>query len=1112
MKTNLKRFMEWGLIALIWTGLFGVPGAWAVNNDLNFDGTDDYVSVADDLSLDISEGTIEAWVEFDLCSKKELPVDAFIDCTEKEILFIESDVQDFHLLIESIPRTVEIVLMDAGQNGLDQMAEILFYRRNLDAIHIVSHGNVGSLHLGSVSLNMKNITEYKDRLTTLGRALSQTGDILLYGCNVAALGKGNDFIRLFNKTTGRDVAASMDLTGSLASGGNWVLEAHAGRVETETLFNSNLIYQWVLETIDITSEALGSASGGFKAIGSTDFSISDTGSNTYGGGDAYYSNDGNLENFSFIIKTSGDPFTLDKFYIREFADDGLGVMGALTVVLKNSSGTTLMTKTGNDLTDSFSTTPFDILSLSDFSGVTGQTGVSQIDITFDNGDCTPNCYVSDFGVTSFDVTTGSSTIAYYYRTDADGGNWNVPSGDYTWTRCLTEGGSYENTYEAPTTSNSVSVTIVNGATVNVNTSTSIDQTTVASGGTLAVANGQTLTIADGEGTDLTVTGTLTNSGTITCNSDSSVLYNGGDQTVLPLDYHELSFVGSTSGSTKTFADGTTKVGTEISLTDTITFTGSSADNVTVQVDTPGTSTFRVFHINASGKEVTINNMTIKGGKLTTADGGAVYVQAGTLNLDSVTVSDSIAQTGGGIYFNASTIGTITNSTLCNNKSTENDGSGASGGGGIMAIGNLNMTSSTISGNQAVRGGGLFLITGTFELINCTIYGNSHYDSNDAYGMGVYLKSCTASFINMTISKNISNYRPGGILIHLSTLDIKNSIIAYNTGASEDDVRYVSTTLNDNGYNVVGINNNAGVWDGTGTWLDTDGDGTFTQNITGATGTLNLAANLADKGGPTQTLALISSASIAVGNGNTAETTDQRGASRKSPPTIGAYEYIADFRTDTESGTSWGTPANWEIFEGVLPWEGASEYPDDDNYTSIDVRRSMNVGENVSIDRTTVQAAATLTIDADKTLTVTNCDGTDLTVQGDLINSGTLICEAYSTVFFSGAETSTLSGAGDWNFKTLTLNKDVSDDLLDINTGSDLTVATALTVTQGTVDLGDWEHNLKIGGTMDIGPNGRWSKHGDMTNFIQFYGNTCTLGDTSSNRPQNLGYIRVEDLP
>jgi hypothetical protein len=50
--------------------------------------------------------------------------------------------------------------------------------------------------------------------------------------------------------------------------------------------------------------------------------------------------------------------------------------------------------------------------------------------------------------------------------------------------------------------------------------------------------------------------------------------------------------------------------------------------------------------------------------------------------------------------------------------------------------------------------------------------------------------------------------------------------------------------------------------------------------------------LAENGGPTQTMALLSgSPAIDAGTASVAPATDQRGVSRESPPDIGAYEFI-----------------------------------------------------------------------------------------------------------------------------------------------------------------------------------------------------------------------------
>ncbi|MFZ4526239.1 MAG: DUF4347 domain-containing protein [Chlorobium sp.] len=65
----------------------------------------------------------------------------------------------------------------------------------------------------------------------MGSSLSPSGDILLYGCNVAAGAEGLAFVDALARLTHADVAASDDVTGAAALGGDWVLEVESGVVE-----------------------------------------------------------------------------------------------------------------------------------------------------------------------------------------------------------------------------------------------------------------------------------------------------------------------------------------------------------------------------------------------------------------------------------------------------------------------------------------------------------------------------------------------------------------------------------------------------------------------------------------------------------------------------------------------------------------------------------------------------------------------------------------------------------------------------------------------------------------------------------------------------------------
>ena len=58
---------------------------------------------------------------------------------------------------------------------------------------------------------------------------------MIYGCNFGQGDAGEDAVATLSELTGADVAASDDLTGAEAKGGDWDLELNVGTVETAAL-------------------------------------------------------------------------------------------------------------------------------------------------------------------------------------------------------------------------------------------------------------------------------------------------------------------------------------------------------------------------------------------------------------------------------------------------------------------------------------------------------------------------------------------------------------------------------------------------------------------------------------------------------------------------------------------------------------------------------------------------------------------------------------------------------------------------------------------------------------------------------------------------------------
>ncbi len=150
----------------------------------------------------------------------------------KTMVFIDSRVNDLDLLVSQFESGTEYKVLDASYDGLFQMEESLAGKTDYSSIQIISHGAAGAITIGSTLLNSNNLLQYQSQLDNIGHALTDSGDLLLYACNVGAGATGQHFVETLAQLTGADVAVSDDVTGGVAEGGDWVLESATGPIES----------------------------------------------------------------------------------------------------------------------------------------------------------------------------------------------------------------------------------------------------------------------------------------------------------------------------------------------------------------------------------------------------------------------------------------------------------------------------------------------------------------------------------------------------------------------------------------------------------------------------------------------------------------------------------------------------------------------------------------------------------------------------------------------------------------------------------------------------------------------------------------------------------------
>jgi hypothetical protein len=254
--------------------------------------------------------------------------------------------------------------------------------------------------------------------------------------------------------------------------------------------------------------------------------------------------------------------------------------------------------------------------------------------------------------------------------------------------------------------------------------------------------------------------------------------------------------------------------------------GPGASLVTIS----GNSSVEVLSVSGA-VTATIAGLTISGGSA--VQGGGMF-NLGTTTVTNCTMADN-SQVGVDNYYGSLL---ISNSTVAGN-------SGVYGGG---IFNNLNSTTvisdSTIAGNSASYGGGIDNY-GTLTVTNSTIADNSAF-----YGGGIYDRDNATTVITAaTIAQNSAEN--GGGILNLGQMLLDNTIVAQNTGAIGD---LSGTVASSSAYNLIGIGGSAGLLNGVN------------GNQVGVAQP-GLAADLADNGGPTLTIALLP-VSPAIGAGST----------------------------------------------------------------------------------------------------------------------------------------------------------------------------------------------------------------------------------------------------
>jgi hypothetical protein len=169
---------------------------------------------------------------------------------QTELVIVDTRTPDYQQLVDDIRseaaggRQIEVVLLDNRGNGIDQITAMLTGRKDIGAIHIISHGSEGEVQLGGSVLDLQSLRSHAAEIESWANSLTPDADLLIYGCNVAGSPDGRTLVDALSRLTGADVAASDNLTGNALAGGDWTFEYATGEIETALAIDARTQQAW----------------------------------------------------------------------------------------------------------------------------------------------------------------------------------------------------------------------------------------------------------------------------------------------------------------------------------------------------------------------------------------------------------------------------------------------------------------------------------------------------------------------------------------------------------------------------------------------------------------------------------------------------------------------------------------------------------------------------------------------------------------------------------------------------------------------------------------------------------------------------------------------------
>ena len=738
-------------------------GELVLNAALDFEAPADH---ADDPFHDtVIHPEVNENITIDAVEAEQLDPALAADVAENrnELVIINSNIAEKETVLSQLGDGYEVLEIDPSQDAMSQIQDYLDTHSDTkyDAVHVLTHGNDQGFYLGSTK-----VTE-ADQMSVFNGHMADNGDFMLYGCNLASSEHGQSLVQDIADFTGCDVAASTNITGAAALGGDWILEYNTGVIETT---NISLNADWSYRLKDITVNT------GADATGNNYHSLTDALNAAVGG-----------DTITIATATGGATVSISGITITANAQVGEIIIAGNNVTLTGANYTDVTITTGGIVDSTFTLSgTFTNNGTIQNSTVNTSTGTMVV-----NGGTITDSHFNSTGTSNGIQINNGTFIDSELEASGTSSGIRITGGNFTDTS-ITNSGSGGITISGGTFHTSPVVQSGTGSlTISDGTFTGEEQSGIG----VEMSGSGSLSISGGTFSNFekAVQNSSTGSALITGGTFTGNIYgieNAGTMSIVNtnniqiIDNYEISENGNSTGRGAGIFN--TNAGELTSVRD---LTNVSGNNYGIEnagsIENISSSTIDGNWKSGIRNEGTIeamSNVTLQSNGFLTVEGEGYVTQGGGLynsgiirDIRDITIINNYADQGGGLYNSGTIAGDLrdiaSNIYITNNTARQ-------GGGIYLAGGNVQKVMSAlaisydgargITGNTARQGGGIYIAghDDSLQLIDCSIIGNTAtgidrvlgdlvtLDDIRASGAGIYIdEGVRVFFYNVTVADN-----------------------------------------------------------------------------------------------------------------------------------------------------------------------------------------------------------------------------------------------------------------------------------------------------------------------------------------------------------------------